>query len=279
MLPGWQKVEIQAHFFDKSAKNIRALKQSVEEDGPVLEKVLLDIRRLDFQTAFEECSPLLKDRQAAKLILIDQFGVDHVTDHVFRRLINFPTCDFLFFVSSSTLHRFRDHPAIKQRINYPDDSYDVHRTVFEYYRDLLPDADYYLAPFSIRKGSNIYGLIFGSAHVRGIEKFLAVAWTKDAINGEANFDINRDDCSTNQMMFQLETFRPTKVSSFERILEQRLRSGQFKDEEALLHFCLCEGFTPQHAKGVIAKLKAVRAIKADFQVPQHSRQRPITVMD
>lgn len=35
-------------------------------------------RRLDFETAFEQCASLLKDRQAAKLVF-DQFGVDQVT--------------------------------------------------------------------------------------------------------------------------------------------------------------------------------------------------------
>jgi hypothetical protein len=79
-----------------------------------------------------------------------------------------PTCDFLFFLSSSTLHRFRDDPAIKQKITRPDDYYQVHQVALDYYRGFLPNAaDYFLAPFSIKKGSNIYGLIFGSAHPFG----------------------------------------------------------------------------------------------------------------
>jgi three-Cys-motif partner protein len=97
-LPGWSHVAIHVHFFDKSSQNVKTLKRSIENSGLSLENVALDIRRLDFETAFEQCSPLLKDRQAAKLVFIDQFGVDQVTDEVFRRLINFPTCDFLFFI-------------------------------------------------------------------------------------------------------------------------------------------------------------------------------------
>jgi three-Cys-motif partner protein len=278
-LRGWNHVAIHVHFFDKSSKNVTALKRSIDNCGLSFENVAMDVRRLAFETAFEQCASLLKDRQAAKLVFIDQFGVDQVTDEVFRRLINFPTCDFLFFISSSTLHRFRDHPAIKQRIDIPNDSYGVHRAVFEYYRNLLPDSDeYYLAPFSIQKGSNIYGLIFGSAHIRGIEKFLAVAWKKDAINGEANFDINREDWSPGQMLFPLEAFKPTKVGAFESTMERRLRSGHFSDEEALFHFCLCEGFTPRHAKSVLAKLKTERVIQVDFQVPQHGQHRLINVL-
>ena len=71
--------------------------------------------------------------QAAKLVFIDQTGVAQVTPEVFLKLVNSPTCDFLFFLSSSTLHRFYDHPAIKQKIVRPDDYYHVHRAALEYY--------------------------------------------------------------------------------------------------------------------------------------------------
>jgi hypothetical protein len=39
----------------------------------------------------------------------------------------------------------------------------------------------------------VNGLIFGSSHPLGMDKFLQVAWNKDVINGEADFDINRDN--------------------------------------------------------------------------------------
>jgi hypothetical protein len=108
-------------------------------------------------------------------------------------LVTFPTCDFLFFLSSSTLHRFHDHPAIKQKIARPDDYYQVHRVVLDYYRGLLPDpAALYLAPFSIKKGANIYSVIFGSAHPLGMDKFLQVAWKKDH-----RADAQRNQCRRN----------------------------------------------------------------------------------
>src|SRR6185503_1500182 len=110
--------------------------------------------------------------------IIDQYGVDAVSDEVFRKLISFPTTDFIFFLSSSTLHRFRAHPSIKQKIEKPEDPYDVHRATVDYYRKLIPAQDqFFLGSFSIRKRSNIYGLIFGSRHPLGIHKFLQVAWS------------------------------------------------------------------------------------------------------
>ncbi len=82
----------------------------------------------------------LKTDSAAKLLFIDQFGVDQVTPEVFLSLVTSPTCDFLFFLSSSTLYRFRDHPAIKQKITRPDDHYQVHRAALDYYTDLVPNS-------------------------------------------------------------------------------------------------------------------------------------------
>ena len=121
--------------------------------------------------------------------------MDYVSDETFKELVGFPTCDVLFFVSSSTLYRFREHPAIKQKVTRPDDYYHVHRAVADYYRALIPPAHrYFLGQFLIKKDPNIYGVIFGSAHPLGMDKFLRVAWQTDSINGEADFDINRDDC-------------------------------------------------------------------------------------
>lgn len=281
-LPGWPRVRIHAHFFDKSPKKIKQLEENIDRHKLRLQEVALDIRALTFDEAFRECSVALTDRQAAKLLFIDQFGVNQVTPDVFYRLVTSPTCDFLFFISSSTLYRFRDHPAIKQKITRPGDYYQVHRAVLDYYTGLLPNPSaYYLAPFSIQKGPNIYGLIFGSAHPLGMDKFLQVAWNKDMINGEADFDINRDNLSPGEMLLPLDNFGPTKVTAFEREVERLLRSGQIKDERDLVHCCFGCGVKRQHAQGILTKLKNRGVIRADFRVPQINRlnsPRPISLL-
>ena len=66
---------------------------------------------------------------------------------------------------------------------------DTHRAVVEHYRHLAGGRIFF-GSFSIKKGANIYGLIFGSAHPLGIEKFLRVCWKVDPVRGEANFDID-----------------------------------------------------------------------------------------
>lgn len=51
---------------------------------------------------------------------------------------------------------------------------------------------YYLHSFTIQKGSNYYGLIFGSAHSLGMEKFVKVCWKEDRQAGESNCNLYND---------------------------------------------------------------------------------------
>ena len=271
---GWGKVRIYAHFYDEDREKIARLKDNIVMHGLDFREVSLDIQSLRFEDAFKESAQTLASRQAAKLVFIDQTGVAQVTPEVFRKLVSSPTCDFLFFLSSSTLHRFRDHPAIKQKIVRPDDYYHVHRKALEYYRSLLPpNHEYYLAPFSIKKGANIYGLIFGSAHPLGIDKFLDVAWRSDEISGEANFSINRENIRAEQLLLPMDEVRPTKITAFESELEGLLRSGQLSHEGDVMRLCFESGVKRQDAKPVLAKLKREGVIDLDFQVPDVERYR------
>jgi three-Cys-motif partner protein len=273
-MAGWPHVRVHAHFFDASPSKVMQLEANIDSRQLRLPKVILDIQPLKFEEAIQCCAVTLANPQAAKLLFVDQCGVDHVTTDVFRQLVTSPTCDFLFFLSSSTLHRFRDHPAIKQKITRPDDYYQVHQAALDYYRGFLPNAaDYFLAPFSIKKGSNIYGIIFGSAHPLGMDKFLQVAWKKDEINGEADFDINRDNIAPGEMLLALEEFRPSKITAFEGELEQLLRNGRLKNELDVVHVCFKHGVRRQQAASILAKLKKERVIEADFRVPQINRSR------
>jgi len=255
-LPGWNKVKFHIHFFDSSHKKISQLKQNVEALGLLASNIKYDIQPLEFEAAFKKARKELADRNAAKLIYIDQNGVGNVTDEVFRQLVDAPTCDFLFFISSSTLYRFRDHYLIKQKIDRPDDYYHVHRAVLDYYRSLLPKSPkYYLAPFSIKKGANIYGIIFGSSHLLGVDKFLQVAWQSDQIGGQADFDIDRDNLTPGQLALPFREMLPRKVGVFEAELEECLRKGLIADELQVIHLCVQHGVKRQHAEGVLKGLK------------------------
>lgn len=265
MFAAARSVRVVAHFYDSDPSKIEQLRTRIERQGPI-EGVEFDIQALTFQEALRRNREILSARTAAKLLLIDQFGIEHVTDDVFRQLVAAPTCDFLFFLSTWTLHRFRDHPAIKQKIGRPYDHYHVHRAPLDYYRALLVDpAAYYLAPFSIRKESGIYGIIFGSSHPLGMDKFLQVAWKKDEISGEADFDIDRDNFQPNQPKFDFA--KPTKLGVFERNLEDLIRQRAIQNELDVIRLCFKHGVKRQHASSVLALLKSEGLIKMSWRVP------------
>lgn len=273
-MAGWNRVRITVHLYDADAEKIETLKKTLASEEWSIPGVNIDCRARAFRDALRENEQVLSNRGAAKLLIIDQFGVDEVTDDVFKELIGYQTTDFIIFLSSSTLYRFRDHPAIKQKIERPDDSYDVHRAAVDYYRKLLsPGAEFFLGRFSIKKRSNIYGLIFGSPHPLGIHKFLQVAWANDEIAGEANFDIERENISPGEGILNLDVMRPNKQREFEGELSAAITTGSIKTEADLLRFCIEAGMTSRHSAPVLKELKRKGVIDLDFQVPDIKRMK------
>ncbi len=272
-LPGFTKAKIFLHLYDANERAIALLLENIKQPATTIPGVNIEIDTVAFKEAFKKNLPIFMNKKAAKLVFIDQFGVGMVTDDIFKSLTDFPACDFLFFIASSTLNRFHDHQAIKQKISRPEDPYHVHRAVLDYFKQLLQrGSKYFLGAFSIKKAPNIYGLIFGSSHPLGIDKFLQVAWKKDSVTGEANFDIDRDKIVPGELYLDMEIMRPTKVSVFEEDLEKHLRDQTIEDESSVLRICYEHGVTPQHAERVLKKLKTEGFIKIDFRVPNVRRR-------
>jgi three-Cys-motif partner protein len=265
-MAGWSKVEIVVHLSDADGIKTDRLRKLVRHPDWMAPGVRVEIETLSFAEALRKHAGILSNPNVAKLLILDQFGVDAISEEVFRFLITAPRTDFIFFLSSFALHRFRDHPAIKIKIGQVEDSYDVHRVAYEWYSALTPKSAY-LGRFSIKKGSNIYGLIFGSQHPLGAHKFLEVAWKNDEIRGEANFDIDRENIAADEPLLPMDFLRPKKVQAFEADLETALRAGKIHDEAALVHYCIAAGMTGQHAKPVLQKLKMDGAIECEFLVP------------
>ncbi|HEX2852986.1 MAG TPA: three-Cys-motif partner protein TcmP [Opitutaceae bacterium] len=268
-LHAWGKVPVTAHFSESTLWKAKKLKAIVESEKWRIPGVNTRTTRADFAGAFAEAESILQARDAAKLLLLDQFGVSEVTREVFLKLVSYPRTDFLFFISSATLQRFREHPNIRHKIRRADDFNQVHHAVLNYYREMLPPAKrYYLAPFSIKKGSNIYGIIFGSAHPLGMDKFLTVAWEKDGLNGNANFDINRDALAAGEFMLDLgPTTRPLKINVFEEELEAALRQKKLRDEIGVMELCYRHGVMRKHARPVLQRLHKEGIIQIAFQIP------------
>lgn len=272
-LPGWNNVTVHCALFDKNHDNIALLENNISRFKLRIPAVQYTVKALQFREAWKLSEQDLRDASAAKLVFIDQFGVDQVGESTFKELIDLPSCDFIFFISSSVLHRFRTHPAIKLKIDRPEDYYHVHRKVVEYYRGLIPShSSHMLVPFSIKKGSNIYGVIFGSGNLLGVDKFLSAAWEKDKISGEADFDIHRENLSPGQLQLPIDEFRPTKIRAFETDLEQRILNRKVCSEIDIVRLCFEHGVRRQHARPVLDRLKSLSLIEADFRVPQFDRE-------
>ncbi len=268
-LHAWGRTPVEVHFSDATLWKIRTLKSLVASESWRIPGVTAHIARASFIDALTAAAPILEARDQAKLLLIDQFGVSEVTPAVFQRLTSFPRTDFLFFISSTTLQRFREHPNIRQKIRPADDFNQVHHAVLHYYRAMLqPGKRYYLAPFSIKKVSNIYGIVFGSAHPLGMDKFLTVAWSKDGLNGNANFDINRDALDPSEPMLDLGSVtRPLKINAFEEELEAALRQRRLRHEVDVMELCFRHGVMRKQAGPVLKRLREAHLIQMDFQWP------------
>jgi len=216
---------------------------------------------LDFQEAFNNYFPLMNQLHTANFLFLDQSGIKAIEPPIFKKIISLRTTDFLFFISSSYIHRFAEVEAIKKYISIPKNTLSsseylhTHRTVFEFYKSLLPQSSkYFLAPFSIRKGANIYGLIFGSHSVLGIEKFLKACWNIDSQSGEANFDIDQDNITSNQPTLFEELGKSTKLHFFEQDLEKAILGKKLKTNKDIYIFALENGCLSKHAKEVIKNL-------------------------
>jgi len=131
-----------------------------------------------------------------------------------------------------------------------------HRAVVSYYRSLIPEsANRFIGGYSIKKNGNIHGLVFGSGHHLGMEKWLKSSWKKDPVRGEANFDIDGDNLDPHQGSLFPEIDRPTKLKRFEESLEKLILCGKIKTDAEVYLYSLREGCLSDHAREVIRQLK------------------------
>jgi len=271
------KLKLHFHFSDADGEKTKALETHLNPLVARLPNTTLNVKTSQFEEAFKAAMPILNDTASAKLVVLDPCGVNHVDDQVFRQLISAPTTDFIIFVASSYFHRFREHPALKLQLKQSDSFYHCHRAVLELYRTFVTKGQrYYLAPFSIKKsGSQLYGLIFGSAHPLGMDKFLTAAWTKDKLNGEANFDINREDFQEQAPFLSLDMFeKPTKLRAFEEALREQILKGKCTNELEAVEICFKHGVRRQHAEALFKRLKGDERIEISFRIPQFDQKPP-----
>lgn len=212
-----------------------------------------------FSEVLEILHPIIAAPGSANLVILDQFGISDVTPEVVQRLAVCSQTDVLFFFPSSFVKRFQKHPAFISKYDLRGKDIDyktVHRAICEHFREKMGNTKYHLAPFSIQKNKNIYGVIFGSANLHGLEKFLNVCWKIDAETGEANFNMEGDLFwgKTPTLFDEVKTFR--KIDQFEADLMQFIETSN-PDNLMMYAFCLEKGFSPHKAKESLDRLQEV----------------------
>jgi three-Cys-motif partner protein len=230
----------------------------------------LVIENKDFKVLFDEIyDKMIRYPKFPRFMFLDQFGIKHINKEVFSNLITLERTDFIFFISSFHAKRFSELPEFKKYLNISKSdfnekkSYQCHRVIFEYYKSQVPsDKEFYLAPFSIKKGNNIYGLIFGSNHKLGIEKFLKICWKINPNTGDANFDIDDEKIDPQAPKLFAQFDIPNKLQLFKRRLEEKILSSEIKTNIDIYTFAFDMGCLPKHANPIIKEM--IKSKKIDF---------------
>jgi three-Cys-motif partner protein len=225
-----------------------------------------NFRQMEFKDIFQDDNfqTILSNGNYGKFILLDQYGFCQVDEEIFLKLVNAPKTDFIFFISSSSIRRFREHPVIKQYFDTKKIHFDetkpkeCHRLIAQYYKNVIPyDKEYYLHHFTIQKGTNYWGLIFGTNHTLGMEKFLKVCWDKDELSGESNCNINNDFQAGTLFYNEDETVKKQTVESD---IQSKILTGEISDNKDGLKYVLKNGCLPELFTSVVKKLESEKKI-------------------
>lgn len=257
-------------------KKFEVLKGTVTEyitSVPVL-KNLVSVKFYNEDT--EVLFPKLKNtiEEQPSLVYFDQNGMLFLSDDYLLELEKMNQTDFIYFVSSSHIGRFGNEEEFRKYLeldidemrNHPNRF--IHRILVNQLRKRLPVAtNLKLYPFSIKKGANIHGIIFGAKHPRAIDKFLDIAWKNNPINGDANFDIDEDQ-TVAKIQTDLFGNKPlTKLELFEQDLVKKLLNGSLSNNKEVLDYVYHCGHIPKHADSILRKLKDSKKVNYEGTSP------------
>jgi hypothetical protein len=195
---------------------------------------------------------------------LDQYGFSQVDEDVFLRLVNSPLTDFIFFISSSYINRFAESPNTKKYIATEKLHFDqnspkqCHKIIADYFESLVPaGVEYYMNHFTIQKGAGYYGLIFGTSHTYGMEKFQNVCWEEDKKAGESNCN-TQNDWGDNTLFGH---FEPNKITQVKDNLKKDICAGIITDNAQGLKSALKQRCMPIVFTDVVKELEKDKIIK------------------
>jgi len=235
-----------------------ACKSFLEGNSDVNRAIELNISNENFEELFPKLLPIIK--LYPSLVYLDQNGIKFLSEKYFLELEKTKQTDFLYFVSASYFWRFGDSNEFKIHLNidmseakkYPYKF--IHRSLIEQLRNKLPaDSKLRLYPFSLKKGANIHGIIFGASHPRAVDKFLTIVWKRNEKNGEAIFDIDEDEKKTQLLLFGSKKL--TKIEEFKENLKEKILSREIKNNVEVLNYVYNEGHIGNHASECLKEMK------------------------
>ena len=254
--------DVRVLFNDTDSSKIQQLESSIENFNCDRNVLNFEYKSENFRTVFVKTYQGMRYENAANLIIIDQNGIKHFTPELFKQLRNLKRTDFMVFLSSTYAWRFKGGQEFKKYVDtdvaFKDATsfLDAHRALVDYFKGMVENGEeYYLAPFSIKKnGGNIYGVMFGTSNLLGMQKFLEAAWRIDSQRGEANYDIDSEGMFSLTGELELGWGKVNKVRSFENELSEAILTGTVSSTGEAFEFTLTRGFLPKHANAVTKRL-------------------------
>lgn len=266
------KVKLFLNEFDKD--KFEELKNScnafLSENRGLNSRIETNYYNEDFASLFPKLLPTIQ--KLPSLVYLDQNGIKFISNQYFNELEKCKTTDFLYFISSSYFWRFGESEEFQKHFNFnaeeaKKDPYKfIHRKIIEQLKASLPDkTKLKLYPFSIKKGANIHGIVFGASHPRAVDKFLDISWKRNEVNGEANFDIDDDGGKVQMDLFSGKKL--TKIEGFQEKLASSVRNGELLSNKSILDFTYANGHIPKQSSEKLKQLKKEGVIEYEGKSP------------
>ncbi len=265
-----KNVKIVVHLNEFDRQKSDQLKTSCDEfmasDTIFSTSVKVEYYQEDFEKLFDTLLPKIK--RYPSLVYLDQNGVKFLSETYLLALEKTSQTDFLAFLSSSHISRFGNKKEFKKYLNIDmkevkkQSTKQIHRVITQQFQKRLPpNTKLKLYPFSLKKGKNIYGIIFGATHPKAVDGFLNIGWKRNGENGDANFDIN-DEAGKDQ----LDIFggrKLTKIKDFQQRVHDKVLNGTIENNFQMLDFVYEQGHIGKHAANRLKEMRKRK--KIDFK--------------
>lgn len=269
-----KKVKVRLYLNEFNRKKYELLKDAcakyIEENDHVGRAVEIKFFNEDFEELFPKLLPIIKDFPS--LVYLDQNGIKFLSEKYFLELEKTKQTDFLYFVSASYFWRFGEKKEFQIHLDIDmseakKNPYKfIHRSIIEQLKKKLPsNTKLKLYPFSLKKGANIYGIIFGASHPRAVDKFLTIAWKRNEINGAANFDIDDDELKDQRLLFGNPPLK--KIEAFQKDIREKVLTGEITNNFQAFDYALDEGHLGKHAADILKEMKKNKEITFEGTSP------------